>query len=453
MITPAMLHRRSLKYFLREVHRQLHPGAPPLVLGWYLQAMCHALEQTMEGGVRRLVISAPPRSLKSITAAVAFSTWLLGRDPGARILVATYNRELARLHDRQARDVMRSLQYRAAFPATVLDLRRTRALELHTTAGGFRRAVSAGGGATGFGGDFVILDDCMKAQDACSPARREYLERWYRTTMGSRLDDPGAGVVISIQPRLHERDLAGIILDEGATHLNLPAIAARRQRIPVGPDRVQEWLPGQLLVPERDSLERLRQLELVMGKRNFALQYLQETASSPGSPVRLEWFARYDEAPARASCWRLIQSWDTAVSAEPTGAFSVCTTWGLRDGLWHLLDVFRRRLDYPDLKRAVTRLHARWQPDHVLIENATAGPALAAELCREGPFTPVLRGVRAGKEERLLAQTARIEAGLLALPHEAPWLEGFCREVLAAPGGRYWDQIDSMTQFLEFVEG
>lgn len=453
MITPAMLHRRSFKYFLREICRQLHPGSPPLVLSWYLQAMCHALEQTLRGKTRRLVINAPPRSLKSITAAVAFSTWLLGRDPRARILVATHNKDLARLHDRQARAVMASPEYRAAFPATAIDPRRSRMLELRTTAGGFRLGVSTGGGANGFGGDFVILDDCMKAQDARSPARRERIEHWLRTTMGTRFDDPGAGTVIAIQPRLHERDLSGILLEEGATQLDLPAVAARRQRIPIGPERCHLRQPGELLDPARHSRESLRRLELLMGKRNYALQYLQDTATSAGSLLRLEWFARYDEVPPRAHCRGLIQSWDTAVSGEPGSAFSVCTTWGLCDGCWHLLDVFRRRLDYPDLRQAVIRLHAHWRPDEVLIENATAGPALFAELRRNGPFIPVLRDVRAGKEERLLAQTARIEAGLLALPNEAPWLDAFCRELLAAPEGRYWDQIDSMTQFLEFVAG
>lgn len=448
-----MLHRRSLKYFLREVYRQLHPGAPPLVLGWYLQAQCHALELAARGETRRLVINAPPRTLKSITGAVAFTAWLLGQEPRTRILVAACSEDLARLHDRQARNIMESPEYGAAFPATAIDRSRTRRLELHTTAGGFRKAVTTGTTATGFGGDFIVLDDCIKAQDACRAAERERIERWYRSTIGTRLDDRDRGVVISIQPRLHERDLAGIMLESGAVHLALPAVAARQQRIAIGPDRFHDRLPGDLLAPHRDSRESLKRQELLMGKRDFALQYLQDPAAPGGGAVELTWFARYDEPPLRERCCRVVQSWDTAVSTEPAAAFSVCTTWGLVGRSWRLLDVFRARLDYGDLKRAVIRLHRRWRPDCVLIENATAGPALHAELHRDGPFVPVLRPVRAGKAERLLAQTARLEAGLIALPREAPWLDSFCRELRAAPDGRYWDQIDSMTQFLEFVMG
>ena len=171
MISLSILYRRSLFYWVREVYRQLHPNDPPLENSWYLRAMCFALEQTYLKQCTRLVINIPPRYLKSITTAVAFSSWLLGQDPALKILVGTYNEDLARLHDRQVRQVMESREFRAAFPETVLDKRRSRQLELHTTAGGVRMAVTTGGSATGFGGDYIILDDCMKAQDASSEAR------------------------------------------------------------------------------------------------------------------------------------------------------------------------------------------------------------------------------------------------------------------------------------------
>ncbi|WP_445192402.1 terminase large subunit domain-containing protein [Sphingomonas sp. Tas61C01] len=207
MISPALLHKQAFKYFVRAVFRQLHPNQPSLELTWYMQAMCHALEQTASGACRRLVINVPPRHGKSITAAVAFCAWILGKDPSAKILVGTYNEDLARPHDRQLKSMMESAEYRAAFPATVIDRKTTRQLELRTTAGGFRMAVTTGGSATGFGGDYIILDDCMKAQDAGSEAERIRVRDWYRGTIGTRLDNKGEGVIISIQQRLHEDDL------------------------------------------------------------------------------------------------------------------------------------------------------------------------------------------------------------------------------------------------------
>jgi predicted phage terminase large subunit-like protein len=452
MITPALIHRTYFPFFVREVFRQLHPNEKPLELAWYLRAMCYALETTRGGKERRLVINVPPRYLKSVTTAVAFCAWILGHDPSAKILVGTYNEELARLHDQQLRQIMESREYRAAFPGTMIDRKRTKQLNLMTTAGGSRMAVTTGGTATGFGGDFIILDDCMKAQDAASEVERAKIEQWYRGTIGTRLNDKRSGVIISIQQRLHENDLAAIMLDAGARHLNLPAIAPHREVIQIGPKHFHERLPGDLLNPDREDAEVLEERRREMGPRNFATQYLQDPTPPDGNIVRLEWFKRYEGAPPREDYTTVIQSWDTAMSADPSAAYSVCTTWGfsLTYCRWLLLNVYRERLDYWDLKRAVTRLWREWQPDKVLIEDATMGKPLFAELRAEGPFLPILCPVKEGKEERLIAQTGQLEAGRVMLPHEAPWLHDFCRELLAAPNGRYWDQVDSMTQFLEY---
>lgn len=451
MISPAILHRRAFKYFVREVFRQLHPNHPPLELTWYMQAMCHALEQTRLGDCRRLVINVPPRHGKSVTAAVAFCAWLLGWDPTAKILVGTYNEDLARLHDRQLRQIMDSPEYRAAFPGTIIDRKTTRQLELRTTAGGFRMAVTTGGTATGFGGGYILLDDCMKAQDANSEAERIKVRDWYRGTIGTRLDNKGEGVIISIQQRLHEDDLTSFILDAGATHLNLPAIAQKHDWIALGGGSFHERNPGDLLNPERENLATLNELRRELGSAVFVPQWLQDPTPAEGNIVRPEWFPRYAERPERQRLLKVVQSWDTAFSAEPGSAYSVCTTWGYFERRWYLLDVARERLEYYDLKRRVIELYRRWRPDAVLIEKASSGEALWQDLRAEGPFLPILWPVAKSKEERLRAQTGQMEAGKVVLPEEAPWLQDYLHEIKGAPSCRYWDQIDSTTQFLDFA--
>ena len=160
---------------------------------------------------------------------------------------------------------------------------------------------------------------------------------------------------------------------------------------------------------------------------------------------------RYDDPPRRETFVRFIQSWDTAWSIEPGASYSVCTSWGRAGGRWYLLDVFRERLEYPDLKRAVIRLWERWKPDTVLIEDASSGEALRTELLADGPFRPVMCETPKSKEDRLIAQTGQIEAGVAVLPNDAPWLDEYIREMVGAPNCRYWDQVDSTTQFLEFA--
>lgn len=115
--SPAMLHRRQFRFFLREVFRQLHPGKPPLLYAWYLDAMCFALEESRLGRCSRLVINVPPRHLKSIAASVAYCAWLLGHNPAVKILVGTYNEGLARTHDQQLLQVMQAVNIAMLFPA------------------------------------------------------------------------------------------------------------------------------------------------------------------------------------------------------------------------------------------------------------------------------------------------------------------------------------------------
>ncbi|MCL6250292.1 phage terminase large subunit [Altererythrobacter sp. KTW20L] len=451
MIDIVQIWRRSFPFFLREVFRQLHPGDPPLELTWYLQAICHSLDQTYTGDVHRLVINVPPRFGKSITTAVGFCAWLLGQDPTLKILVGTYNEDLARQHDQQLRKIMESPEYRRAFPGTVIDRKQTRMLDLRTTKGGFRMAVTTGGTATGFGGDYIILDDCMKAQDAGSEAERARVEQWYRGTIGTRLNNPQLGVIISIQQRLHEYDLSAVMLENGATHLNLPAVAPTQQTIALGRGKFHVFQPGDLLDPVRFGQAALAKLRTDMGPRNYNCQFLQDPTPPGGNLVRLEWFGRYDELLPRHHFSKVVQSWDTAASTEPGSAYSVCTTWGYLDRRWYLLDVLRERHNYWDLKRVVIRLWRQWQPDMVIIEDASTGSSLWSELSVEGPFRPIMWRANISKEERLIGQTGQMEAGKIVIPYEAPWLQEWCRELLAAPNCRFWDQVDSTTQFLEFA--
>jgi len=146
----------------------------------------------------------------------------------------------------------------------------------------------------------------------------------------------------------------------------------------------------------------------------------------------------------------VVQSWDTAYSADPRADYSVCTTWGFRDGKWSLLDLFRDRLDYPDLLRKTRGLADHWSADKVLIEKAGSGRSLLQDCFRADrrrfrAITPCQ-----DKEIRFAQACAPIEAGTLLLPREAPWLAAFRRELQSFPRGRHDDQVDSVSQFINW---
>lgn len=442
--------RQDFLLFLMRVFGDLHAGADPLELSWYLDAICHALIDTCKTDGGRLVITVPPRHLKSVAASVALPAFLLGRDPTRRVMVATYSQDLARLHATQCRTIMQAGWYQRLFPHTRIAEDGNRMLEIVTTAGGGRKAVSVGGSVTGHGADVIIVDDCLKADDARSEAKRAEMRLWFTGTLATRTNTPGGGVIISISQRLHEDDLPALLLDSGYRHLCLPAIAERDEYVPLGNGRVHLRRVGELLGRPGVTREKLEEIRRTLGAQVFSAQFQQNPVAPEGNLIRLEWFGRSSETFTRSDYYRVVQSWDTGFSDQPGADFSVCTTWGYRERQWHLIDVFRERLAFPDLKRAVLRKKRDWRASEVIIEDTGAGISLWQEFRTSGDFRPVMWRVSGDKESRLIGVTGQIESGLCVLPNEAPWLEDYCYELRGFPFTTHDDQVDSTTQFLEW---
>jgi predicted phage terminase large subunit-like protein len=442
--------RHYFAVFLTLVFNELHQGDAPLEIAWYLKAICHALIDACSRPGARLVIAVPPRHLKSIAASVALPAFLLGLDPTRRIMVATYSQELARLHAVHTRRIMQSVWYRLLFPGTRLAGDGTRIFELKTTAGGGRKAVSVGGTVTGFGADVIIVDDCLKAEDARSQAMRDEVKNWFDGTLQTRQNQAGRGVIIAIAQRLHEDDLPAHLIDKHYDLLCLPAIAEKEERIAIGKNVWHDRRVGDVLDRPGQTRELLDALRRDLGPQVFSAQYQQTPVAPEGNLIRLEWFGTYDGVPERENFYRIAQSWDTGMTDSPTSDFSVCTTWGWRDHHWWLVDVLRERLAFPDLKRAVERLRRQWKADAVVIEQAGTGHALFQEFRADRVWRPVMWSVDGGKEERLIGVSGQLESGLCLLPADAPWLDAFRSELRAFPHGRHDDQVDSLSQFVEY---
>lgn len=449
------LQRENFYAFLIAAFAILHPGTA-FQRAPYLEAMCYALERVYRGECRRLLITIPPRYLKSITVSVAFSAWVLGQDPSKRILAASYANDLAAKHSRHFRALTEHPEYRRLFPRYKEGARNT-ATEIETTLQGYRRAVSLEGSTTGFGADLLIIDDLTNAAKVRSPAHRDQVTGFYDETLYSRLNNKATAPIIAVQQRLHEADIVQHLLDKGGwEHLNLPAIAEETQRFPLYYGRTYQRSQGDVLAPEYESRETLREIEQQMTRSTFAGQYQQNPTAQGGNRIRWEWFGTYDEVRPRLEYRFVVQSWDTAYSAE-CGDYSVCMTFGFYENKWHLLDLLRQRLDYPDLRRRAAALAQRWDPAVIIIENIGAGRSLADEL-RRGELKRISSRVigdkpEGDKELRVEVQTGKLEQGLIVLPQEAPFLGDLRRELLAFPEGAHDDQVDALTQFLKWAGG
>src|SRR5713226_5207167 len=422
--------RSSLATF---IHRTFQTVAPAQTYqnNWHIQAIAWHLEQCASGGIKRLMITLPPRYLKSICASVAFPAWVLGHHPAKRVICASYSENLASKHSLDCRSVMEASWYRRVFPHTRLGSRKNAELNFETTSYGYRYATSVGGTLTGRGGNIIIVDDPLKPEDAMSESKRSAVNDWFYSTLYSRLDSKRDDAIILIMQRLHVEDLAGYVLQkEPWVQLNLPAIAEAEQDITVGQNRIYRRQVGDILHPARESAVLLEQFKSAMGNFNFSAQYQQCPVPPNGAMIKWEWFRTYDYLPATESGDRVVQSWDTASKAGQLNDYSVCTTWLVKGKDYYLLHVLREKLNYPDLRRAVIDQAQTYTANEVIIEDKGSGTSLIQDLsCEPGIPRPIPFKPDYDKITRMSAQSSRIEAGQVHLPRQAGWLEDFRSEL------------------------
>jgi len=451
----AALLRDDFASFAACCFRELNPRAR-LAMNWHVEVMAGKLAALRAGRIRRLMVCVPPRHLKSHVVSVSFPAWCLGHDPSAQILCVSYAQDLADKLSRDCRHIVTADWYQQLFPATRLSLQRQAVPEFETTAQGCRIATSVGGVLTGRGADIIVIDDPLKPEEALSQAQRRAANEWYDHTLYSRLNDKLSGAIVLIMHRLHEDDLAGHVLTQEPWEVvRLPAIADDdevHQAETVFGGQSFRRKAGEILHPEREPPEMLAQLRRTIGEYNFAGQYQQAPSPLGGGMIKAAWFKSYAANERPEEFDHIVQSWDTANKASELSNFSVCTSWGVKGKDLYLLHVLRKRMEYPELKRAVCEQCQAFAANVVLIEDKASGTQLIQELIEQGLHAVTRYQPQSDKTMRMHAQTAMIENGFVHLPKEAAWLAEYLHELTAFPRGKHDDQVDSTAQMLDWFK-
>lgn len=448
------LLQKDFYAFLERCFYELNPETEFLG-NWHIEVLAAELEKCRQGETKRLIINLPPRSLKSLAASVAFVAWLLGHNPSEKIITVSYAQDLADKYAHDCRTVMMSEWYRSLFSARLSPPRQL-LHDFRTTQRGFRLSTSVGGALTGRGADFIIIDDPLKPDEALSEVQRKAVNEWFDHTLLTRLNNKLTGCIILIMQRLHEDDLVGHVLERGGWKvLRFPAIAEEDEtyeiQTPLGKRRFQRRA-GEALHPKREPLEILRLLREAQGEYNFAGQYQQAPAPPGGGMVKAGWFKTYTTSDLPSRFELVFQSWDTANKATELSDHSVCTTWGLKHKHLYLLHVLRRRMEYPELKRAVRAQAEAWGAQNILIEDKASGTQLIQDLVDEGVHGITRYEPKTEKVLRLHSTTSTIENGFVHLPDKAEWLAEYVHELITFPYGKHDDQADSTSQALDWVK-
>jgi predicted phage terminase large subunit-like protein len=421
----------------------VRPGVR-LKRNWHLDAVTYKLSQLAKGYIRRLIITLPPRSLKSLCASVALPAWFLGHYPWERVVVVSYSDFLSRTHANDFRRIVNHPLYQATFPALRLDRDTDR--EIVTTERGKRIATSIDGTLTGLGGNLIIIDDPIKLGDAMSDAVRERVIEWFRSTLLSRGDDKSETRIVVVMQRVHENDLVGYLQEQGGFEvLNLPSIATKTDSYDLGGGRIYTRLQGELLHPAHESVATLIELKREMGPIAFSAQYQQSPIPPGGTIIKRKWLTTYDYVGIQPGD-RIVISWDIALSEMETGDYSACVVLLIRNEVFYILEVLRGRFPFETLKKKIIDLKKRYHPSTLLIEESSISLGLIQSL-REQSINVTTYKPDTDKRARLIAQTDLFDGGSVRLPQRAAWLEEFVAELLAFPAG-HDDQVDALTQGL-----
>jgi predicted phage terminase large subunit-like protein len=413
---------------------------PEFIEGSHHKIINKKFNDLAEGKIKRLIINMPPRHTKSEFASYLLPAWMIGKNPKLKIIQATHTADLAIDFGRKTKNLVDQENYRELFP-TRLQEDSQAAGKWKTEQGGEYFAAGVGGAITGRGANLLIIDDPHKEQDIRGDGKSfEKAMNWYTAGPRQRLQ-PGGSIVI-VMTRWSTKDVTGQLLkaqsEEGSDQwevVELPALL---------PDGKPVW-------PEYWTSEELLKTKASIPVTNWNAQYMQQPTGDEGALIKREWWRDWT-AKHPPPLDYIIQSYDTAFTKGTKSDYSAITTWGVfeteEDGQnIILLDAFKDRYEFPELRRVAYQQYLDWKPDMVIIEAKASGLPLTHELRQMDipviNFTPS-RGN--DKHVRVNSVAPLFESGKIWAPMHEHFAQEVVEECASFPFGEHDDYVDSTTQ-------
>ena len=470
-----VINKELAERHLSEFIKQLWGGIDPheYIHGWHIDAISEHLEAVLNGEIRRLLINIPPRHMKSIGFSVGFPAWAWIKRPELQFLFSSYASVLSIRDGVKCRRVIDNpiYQRRWADKFSLTSDQNTK-IRFDNDKGGYRIATSVDGMTTGEGGDIIGIDDANNVKEAESDITRTATNQWFDEVMQSRFNNPKTGALVAIQQRTHANDLSGHIMKKYGNeycYLILPGEyeidSKRKNNLRVfhgwsGDPRKEE---GELLWPQRFGRDELERLKLALGSYAAAGQIQQRPAPREGGVIPLDKFRRYSVLPSKEEFIRFSLVCDTAKKDEEIHDYSCLELWGETSRGLYLIYVWRKKVQFPELKRRAILYCTEFHPHEVLIEDKSSGTSLAQCLKEETKFPIILDDPGSfSKVIRMENEAMAIEAGVVWIPESTNtemrwfaypplWVVDFEDECAQFPMGDHDDQIDPMSMYLKRV--
>jgi predicted phage terminase large subunit-like protein len=429
---------------------------PGFKIGPHHRKLAKIFQDVLDGKKKRVIINIAPRMGKSEFSSYLFPAYFLGKNPNKKIIMGTHTAGLSEDFGRRVRNLIDSEEYAEIFPQTHVADDQKAAGKWSTSAGGQYYAAGVGGALAGRGADLFVIDDPHSEQDVKANSRLAFDTAWSWMQTGPLQRLMPGGAIIVVMTRWGLLDLTGRIIDYQTRNPDSP-----RWDIVELPAILNENTENEKsLWPEQWPLAALKSAKSSIDPRYWNAQYMQQPTSDNSAVISRKMWRIWepDEPP---TCDYIIQSWDTAHEVKTNSDYSACTTWGVfyndeEKGAAQiiLLDAFKDRLTFPELKAAALKHYREWEPDAFIVEKKAAGAPLIQELRALGipvqEFSPS-RGN--DKMVRVNAVADLFSSGKVWAP-DTRWAREVIEEMAAFPVGEHDDYVDTTTQaLLRFRQG
>lgn len=433
----------SFYQFVQEAWDIVDPSA--YIDGWHIKTICDHLQAVYEGKIKRLIINIPPGFAKSLISSVFYPAWVWLKNPKHRFLTGSYAADLAIRDTRRCRQLIQSewYQYLWSDKYKFVEDQNQKSF-FYNDKNGYRTAFSTGSAITGHRGDTIILDDPLNYKFAHSDKIRNSINTWILEALFTRLNDQAKGAIIIIMQRLHEDDVTGFLLEKtkGWEHLCLPMEYEQDRKCKTSIFTDPRKKENEILW-HNISRETLDEYKTTLGTYAVAGQLQQRPSPASGGLVKRKDF-KYFSLANQPKFNYVIQAWDTAVETKEENDFSVGVTAGFTNDDVYIFDIWKGKVEYPELARQIELYGHKHSPTEIHVEKKQSGQQILQDLTRRSRFKilPFETG-RLSKEARLIANTPLIEQGHVYLPDEANWVSDFLDEICTFPFGKHDDQVDS----------
>ena len=413
---------------------------PEFIEGSHHKIINKKFNDLASGKIKRLIINMPPRHTKSEFASYLLPAWMIGNNPKLKIIQATHTADLAIDFGRKTKNLVDDKNYQELFK-TRLQEDSQAAGKWKTEQGGEYFAAGVGGAITGRGADLLIIDDPHKEQDVRADGKA-FDKAMIRYTAGPRQRLQPGGAIVIVMTRWSTKDVTGQLLkaqsEEGSDQwevVELPAIL---------PNGKPVW-------PEFWKVEELLKTKASIPVSNWLAQYMQQPTAEEGAILKRDWWMDWEgQYPPKIEY--TVMSMDTAFTKSTTSDYSAVTMWGVfntEDTGQNiiLLNAFKGRFEFPELRRVALEEYQDWRPDMVIIEAKASGLPLTHELRQMDipviNFTPSKGN---DKHTRVNSVAPLFESGKVWAPMHEHFAQEVVEECASFPFGDHDDYVDSTTQ-------